>query len=199
MVGEKAIHRPKEARLPSVDFQVCVEFIIDKPEGEEPHANIFDDAHGTSKTQWKLRIVNETWATFVHHSCIGDRLTGCAFHRTFLAALDEKQTASQSKLTAAFTLIPDSTKNPPPYTSDQIDETLSWLQTISNLVLWHIIRLFSNKKPKHFLFSDATFPKTHPTVIKPPPVEERTVTKVQAALPDAGIVFNCYSVLRPCP
>ena len=181
---KKGHHRLWEARLPSIAFQDCVEFIDDKPDGDEALANLFEnahnewiDAHDTSKPWWKLIIVNGTHAVFVYHHSVGDGLSGYAFHRTFLAALNEQQIFSQPRHTAASTLIPDSTKNPPPYPLDLIDDKLSWPQVLSHLVLWHIIRFFINQK--HFLFSDATFPRTYPTAVKPLPVEERTVTKVQ--------------------
>jgi Alcohol acetyltransferase len=198
---KKGNHRLWEARLPSIAFQDCVEFIDDQPDGDEALSNVFEnahnewfDAHDTSKPWWKLIIVNGKHVVFVYHHSIGDGLSGHAFHRSLLAALNEKQKASPLNETAATTFVSDQATNPLPNPLDQIDDKLSWLHVISHLILWHIIRFFINQK--HFLFSDATFSKSFPTAVKPLPVEERTVTKVQTLRIKKDDMKKCLDACR---
>lgn len=180
---KKRNNRLWEARLPSIAMQDCVDFLDNQPEGDEALSNIYEDvhnqwfdAHETTKPWWRLVIVNGKYAVFVYHHSIGDGLSGYAFHRSLLAALNERESSPLDE-TVVTTIFRVPKTSPPPYPLDLIDDKFSWRRGVTQLLLWHTIRLFINQK--HFLFSDATFSKSYPTARKPLPIEERTVTRVQ--------------------
>jgi len=190
---KKGNHRLWEARLPSIAFDDCVEFVQTAESLGKIYENAHNqwfDTHDMTKPWWKLIIVNGEHVVFVYHHSIADGLSGYAFHRSLLAALNEQENAASS----TDTLVGDPSKALPPYPLDQIDDKLSWFHVIYHLILWLMIRFFINQK--HFLFSDAVFPKTYPTAIKPFPVEERTITKVQTLRIRKEDMKKCLSACR---
>src|ERR1700709_1242888 len=88
-------NRMWEARLPSIIFKDCVQFVNENNEGDAGILKIFKKAHNQwfdtgnkSKPWWKLIVVNGRNLIFLYHHSIGDGLCGYAFHRSFLAALN---------------------------------------------------------------------------------------------------------------
>ncbi|KAE9367634.1 hypothetical protein N431DRAFT_416378 [Stipitochalara longipes BDJ] len=194
-------HRLWEARLPALRIQDCVEFL--SIEGDVDLAQIFENAHNQwfdtkdiSKPWWKLLVVNNRYAVFVYHHSIGDGLSGYAFHRSFLAALnsDKMSTELLEVMTDNTFVIQQPVKLPTPSPFDHIDDKLSWIYVIYGFLFWAILRFFVNQK--YFLFSDAVFSKEYPTSAKPFPPEIKTRTRVKLLRIDSGTMTKCLSECR---
>lgn len=194
-------HRLWEARLPTLRVQDCVEFL--NIPGNVHLARIFEDVHNqwfdtqnTTKPWWKLLIVNGRYAVFVFHHSIGDGLSGYAFHRSFLAALNTNEASSKSlfSVTEDNFAIRQLVKALTPSPFSQIDDKMSWIYAIYSFLFWEILRFFIDQK--HFLFSDAVYSKAYPTFAKPFPDEEKTRTKVELLRIDSETVMKSLSQCR---
>jgi hypothetical protein len=195
-------HRLWEARLPALRIQDCVEFldIQDNPNLsqvlENAHNQWFDTKDAT-KPWWKVIIINGRYVVFVFHHSIGDGLSGYAFHRSFLVALNANEVLSEtmSGITSARTFaIQKPSKMPTASPFDHINDKLSWIYVIYGFLFWSIMRFFVNEK--HFLFSDAVFSKEYPTFDKPFPVETKTCTKVELLRIDSEMMTRCLAECR---
>jgi hypothetical protein len=199
--GKKGYHQLWEARLPALRIQDCVEFL--EVQGDVDLAQVFENAHNqwfdtknTTKPWWRLLVVNGRYAVFVFHHSIGDGLSGYAFHRSFLAALNNNEASSKSVSGVAknaFVIHP-TVKMPTASPFDHIDNKLSWFYVIYGFLFWSILRFFVNQK--YFLFSDAVFSKGYPTIAKPFPVEMNTRTKVELLRIDSETMTKCLSECR---
>lgn len=139
-------------------------------------------------------MVNGSHVIFVYHHSVADGLSGYTFHRSFLAALNENDLTPIPKGGSDpkdFESPPP--KDPPPYPLDQLDDKLSWSYVIYCFLFWHIIRFLFNEK--YFLFSNAIYSKTIPTVAKPLPFL-RTVTSVEILRIDAETMNKCLATCR---
>jgi hypothetical protein len=194
-------HRLWEARLPTLRIQDCVKFLT--IQGDVDLARVFENAHSqwfdtkdTTKPWWKLLVVNGRYAVFVYHHSIGDGLSGYAFHRSFLTALnaDEMTSEALGVVTHDNFLIQQPVKMPTPSPFDHIDGKLSWIYIIYCFLFWSILRFFVNQK--YFLFSDAIFSKDYPSLAKPFPVEMKTRTKVELLRVDGDTMTKCLLECR---
>jgi hypothetical protein len=195
-------HRLWEARLPMLRIQDCVKFLnisddVDLSQVFEQAHNHWFDTKDKSKPWWKLLVVNGRHAIFIYHHSIGDGLSGYAFHRSFLAALNSNEASLEleSRVTEEDNfIIQKPAKMPTPSPFDQIDEKLSWLYVIYGFFFWTILRFLVNQK--YFLFSDAVFSKEYPTLVKPFPTDERTRTKVEIFRIDGVTMARCLAECR---
>ncbi len=181
-------HRTWEARLPIIRFTDCVQF-LNNPKGDrdEVLARIFESSHNRwfdtrdrTKPWWRLLIVNGKYAVFIFHHSIGDGISGYAFHRSLLAALNANYTGkdpNDNSMEESVFKIEEPMQLPVPLALESIEEKLSWFHVICTFLYWQIIRVFV--RPKHFLFSDAVVNDAYPTVTKPFPAEQRTHSKVE--------------------
>ena len=194
-------HQLWEARLPTLRIQDCVKFLT--IQGDVDLARVFENAHSqwfdtkdTTKPWWKLLVVNGRYAVFVYHHSIGDGLSGYAFHRSFLTALNADEMTSEALGVVAHDnfLIQQPFKMPTPSPFDHIDGKLSWIYIIYCFLFWSILRFFVNQK--YFLFSDAIFSKDYPSLAKPFPVEMKTRTKVELLRVDGDTMTKCLSECR---
>ncbi|KAH6668708.1 alcohol acetyltransferase [Halenospora varia] len=173
-------HQLWEARIPSISLADCVSFIDICSGVKDPDlSQVFENAHNewldtkrTTKPWWFLVIVNAQYAVFIYHHSIGDGLSGYTFHRSLLSALNAEE-GSEPILECKT----DFSKPLTPSPLDQISDKLSWPHVIYTFLFWQLIRFLINQK--YFLFSNADYAKTYPTVAKPLPVEEKTTTHVK--------------------
>jgi hypothetical protein len=194
-------HRLWETRLPRIIFEDCVEFINADLEGDAAVAELFKKLHNQwfdttdqSKPWWKVTVINASHVIFLYHHSVADGLSGYTFHRSLLTALNENElmpipTGGSDPET--FESLPP--KDPPPYPLEQLDDKLSWPYVIYCFLFWHLIRFFVNDK--YFLFSDAVYLKTLPTVAKLLPLP-RTVTSVEILRIDPGTMNKCLAACR---
>lgn len=195
-------HRLWEARLPVLRIQDCVDFLnipgdVDLSQVFEKAHNQWFDTKDMSKPWWKLLVVNDRYTIFIYHHSIGDGLSGYAFHRSFLAALNSNEASLGSEsavMEEDVFIIHQPPKMPTPSPFDQIDEKLSWLYVIYGLLFWTILRLVVNQK--YFIFSDAVFSKEYPTLSKPFPTAERTRTKAELLRIDGVTMARCLVECR---
>ena len=194
-------HRLWEAKLPSLRVQDCVEFISN--ESDVDLAQIFENAHNqwfdtkdTSKPWWKVLVVSNRYIVFVYHHSTGDGLSGYAFHRSFLAALNADEQAAEVSMSMADNnfVIQQRAKSPTTSPFDYIDDKLSWGHVIYGFLFWVILRFFVNQK--YFLFSDAVFSKDYPTPVNPFSPEIKTRTRVQILRIEGGTMTRCLSECR---
>lgn len=195
-------HELWEARLPGLRAKDCIEFVND--EGEVDLAKVFESAHNewldtknTTKPLWKLCVINGRYAVFIFHHAIADGLSGYAFHRSFLAALNANEVSpcSPEPITQDDVLtLKEPVKKLAPSPFDHIDEKFSWPYIIYGFLCWTLLRFFVNKK--YFLFSDAIFPKTYPTLSNHFAIEKRTRTKAEILRIDSGAMEKCLSECR---
>ncbi|TVY81386.1 hypothetical protein LSUE1_G007129 [Lachnellula suecica] len=158
------------ARLPSISFQDCAEFLDDQPDGDEALSTLFGRYH------------NPTSGSILGTKASrGGRLLlqmGSMLLSSLLAALNEPEASPPPTVTSITTLATDLSKALPPSPLDQIQDTLmAACHQPSHPVVPHS-GFFDHK---HFLFSDAVFPNAFPTAAKPLPITERTVTKTQTS------------------
>ncbi|KAH7348518.1 alcohol acetyltransferase [Rhexocercosporidium sp. MPI-PUGE-AT-0058] len=198
-------HRIWEARLSSIRFCDCVEFLNESNTSSDTAlAKIFEDVHNhwfdtqdTTKPWWRLLIVNGSNAIFVFHHSIGDGISGYAFHKHLLAALNANDTDQDSENQVVgdqiFTIQKGSHEEEP-IAIDEIDEKLSWLHVIRTFLFWNVMRIFV--RPKYFLFSDAKVTNTYPTFSKPFPVEERTRSRVETLRIGRATMEKCLASCR---
>ena len=193
-------HRLWEAIIPALRVQDCVDFI--RVDGDVELARVFEKAHNrwfdtkdTSKPWWKLLVVNNQYAVFVYRHSIGDGLSGYAFHRSFLAALNSDERSMEAGLMADDNfVIKQPAKLPTPSPFDYIEDKLSWIYVIYGFLFWLILRFFVHQK--YFLFSDAVFSKDYPTLVKPFPPEIRTRTRIELLRIDGETMTKCLSECR---
>lgn len=178
-------HRFWEARLNVIRFADCVEFLEDTVEGDEALARLFERCHGEwfntrdrTKPWWKV-VVKGGLVVFVCHHLVGDGISGHAFQRSFLAALNkqEEDFDTDEDVLEDAKFFPNRGVPLPIYPMELIEEKLSWPHVIFHFLLWHVIRWFVRQK--YFFFSDAKYSKSHPTVSNPQTEAERTVSKMQ--------------------
>jgi len=141
--------------------------------------------------------VNGKTAIFVFHHSIGDGLSGYAFHKKLLAALNTNTTNREVEAETVgdeiFTIKEGSQKEEP-IAIDELDNKLSWLQVIRTFLFWNVMRIFV--RPKYLLFSDANVNNTYPTFSKPFPVEERTRSRVELLRIDKETMRKCLNSCR---
>ncbi|KAK0127302.1 hypothetical protein ONS96_006851 [Cadophora gregata f. sp. sojae] len=195
-------HRTWEAKLPFIRFHDCVEFVNDQGVGNDTAlARICEGVHNrwfdtgdTTKPWWKLLILNGKTAIFVFHHSIGDGLSGYAFHKKLLAALNadsvRQVSTDQAVGDEVFTVV-DGSQKEEPIAIDELDNKLSWFQVIRTFLFWNIMRFFV--RPKYLLFSDAKVNNTYPTFSKPFPVEERTRSRVELLRIDKEMMRKCLA------
>jgi len=195
-------HRLWEARIPALRIQDCIDFLnipedVDLSQVFEKAHNQWFDTKDMSKPWWNLLIVNGRYAIFIYHHSIGDGLSGYAFHRSFLEALNSNEASlglESAVMKQDFFIIHKPLKMPTPSPFDQIDENLSWLYVIYGFLFWTILRFLVNQK--YFLFSDAVFSKEYPTLSRPFPDAERTRTKVGLLRIDDVTMTRCLAECR---
>ncbi|CZS93223.1 uncharacterized protein RAG0_03601 [Rhynchosporium agropyri] len=198
-------HRTWEAKLSSIWSRDCVEFLDDTDANDdyalarlyEENHNRWFDTHDTTKPWWKLVIVNRKTALFVFHHAIGDGISGYAFHKSLLAALnadDVDQEPENDSINNKIFTIKESSRKEEPIAIDEIDARLSWFHIIRTFLFWTLIRIFVS--PKYLLFSDANVTNTFPTISKPFPVEERTRTRVETLRVDTATMAKCLARCR---
>jgi Alcohol acetyltransferase len=194
-------HRLWEARLPALRVEDCVEF-LDFP-GSLDLARIFEnvhnqwfDTHDPTKPWWKLLIVNGRYGLFVFHHSIADGLSGYAFHRSLLAALNanEESLDSVSGATEDKFVARHPAKELTPSLFSLIDDKLSWIYVLYTFLFWNVLRLFIDQK--YFLFSDAMYSKAYPTLTRPFPAETKTSTRVELLKIDSKSMMKCLSECR---
>jgi hypothetical protein len=143
-------------------------------------------------------VVNGRRIAFVYHHTIGDGLSGYAFHRSLLAALnadDATSTFTQAAITEqGLSVVDVPVKEPPPHPMTQIPDKLSWLHVIYGFLFWTVTRFFLSSK--YFLFSDAVFSKAYPTATKPFPLKDRTITKVEIMTIENEVMRKCLDACR---
>lgn len=89
-------HRLWEAHLAVINFLDCVEFREVALESDEQLSsviagfnNTWFDVNDKTKPLWKLVVLNQKTVVFVFHHYISDGLSGYAFHRALISALNE--------------------------------------------------------------------------------------------------------------
>lgn len=197
-------HRLWEVNLSAINLVDCVLFVDDLGDGDAALGGVFEsahnewfDTHDTTKPWWKLLIYGGSLVVFVYHHSIGDGLSGFTFHRSLLAALNANEVSSTSverSTDATGSVVEVRNIIPPPLPLDQIEDKLSWRFVIYGFLFWQMLRFFFNEK--HFLFSDANFPKTYPTPTKPLPESERTITKAKILRLDKTTMSKCLAACR---
>lgn len=122
-----------------------MEFIQKPIETDNDLAGLFENCHhswfhtkDTSKPWWKLVIAGNLAVSILHHS-IGDGISGYAFHRSFLAALNKEKEVCTTYSLQDAKFIPALEVPLPPYPMEQIEEKLSWVHVIYHFILWHTI------------------------------------------------------------
>ncbi|KAL2064287.1 hypothetical protein VTL71DRAFT_4781 [Oculimacula yallundae] len=183
-------HRTWDAKLPFIRFRDCVEFLdVENINDDSVLARIYEDIHNTwfdtkdtTKPWWKLVVVNHKLAIFVFHHSIADGMSGYAFHRSLLAALnaddaDQESDHNYSKVDNQIFTTDNGSRNQEPIAIDEIHTKLSWFHVIRTFLFWTLIRVFI--RPKYLFFSDAIVTPTFPTYSAPFPVSERTRSRVQ--------------------
>ncbi|PVH73560.1 hypothetical protein DL98DRAFT_519821 [Cadophora sp. DSE1049] len=195
-------HRTWEAKLPFIRFRDCVEVVNDSSaKNDTALAKICEGIHNqwfdtgdTTKPWWRLLILNGKTAIFVFHHSIGDGLSGYAFHKKLLAALNadtiDQESGDKTVGDEVFTVLERSQKEEP-IAIDELDNTLSWFQVIRTFLFWNVMRIFV--RPKYLLFSDAKVTDTYPTFSKPFPVEERTRSRVGLLRIDKETMKKCLA------
>ncbi|KAE8454329.1 hypothetical protein EG329_005254 [Mollisiaceae sp. DMI_Dod_QoI] len=194
-------HRLWEAHLPVIHFQDCVEFHDVDFDGDGQLSQTVEDIHNTwfdtqdkTKPWWKLVILNQKTVIFVFHHAIADGLSGYAFHRSFLSALNEVEEAAVPVEESQSVMTPRIDPASLPSPLDDIKEKLSWFYVIKNFLFWVLIRFFVSDK--YFLFSDAVVTHSYPTVKRPFPKSERTVTKASILRISSKMMANCLAACR---
>lgn len=196
-------HRLWEVHLPVINLKDCVEFVDGVEDGDNGLSRIFGAAHNrwfetqdTTKPWWRLVVYGDNLVVLIYHHSIGDGLSGYTFHRSLLAALNANELSTSSggpqETPALIVEVPN--KEPPPYPLDQIEDKLSWSYVIYGFLFWQILRFFISQN--RFLFSDAKFPKTYPTVVKPLPESERTITKAKILRFEKDTMTKCLAACR---
>ncbi|KAI9055356.1 hypothetical protein LZ554_000315 [Drepanopeziza brunnea f. sp. 'monogermtubi'] len=205
--NKKGNHQSWEARLPFIRFRDCVEFVEDLTEDkdialarviESSHNRWFDTTKNT-KPWWRLLILNSRYVVFVFHHSIGDGMSGYAFHRSFLAALnadspDTHEDAEAAGFEGEVFQVHEPNHPPVPLAIESIDLKLSYFRIICTFLKWQIIRMLY--RPKHFLFSDAVVDKAYPTYTKRFPVEKRTRSRVETLRIDTDTMSKCLTSCR---
>lgn len=193
-------HRLWEARIPRIDLNDVVKFVDDISDDDLSMAQIFEAQHNQqfdtedfTKPWWRIIVINAHHVIFVYHHSIGDGISGYAFHRSLLAALNASETEDMGSETPP-SIVESPTTPPNPYPIYEITDKLSWLHVIYNFLFWSIVRFFISQK--YFLFSDAVFPKTFPTVLEPFTTGERTISKVQILRINREIMTRCLLACR---
>jgi hypothetical protein len=199
---KKGNHRLWEVRLPVINLQDCVEFIDTQNDGDDSLARQYETIHNqwfdtanTSKPWWKLLVVKGSHVFFIYHHSIGDGLSGYAFHRSLLAALNTSSVDPVTSQVEAPNFKGEvSHEMPWPCPLDEIKERLLWSVVIYTGLTWILIRTFINQK--YFLFSDAVISKTYPTATKPFPPSQKTTTKVKLLRIDKATMKKCIDACR---
>jgi hypothetical protein len=199
---KKGNHRLWEVRLPVINLQDCVEFVDTPNDGDDNLARQYEAIHNQwfdtaniSKPWWKLLVVKGSHVFFIYHHSIGDGLSGYAFHRSLLAAINTSSVESaKSQVEAPNFKVEVSHEMPWPCPLDKINERLSWSLVVYTMLTWVFIRTFINQK--YFLFSDAVISKTYPTATKPFPPSQKTTTKVKLLRIDKATMKKCIDACR---
>jgi hypothetical protein len=188
-----------------------VEFVHEEIEDDEAFARLLERCHSkwitnteynyhtALKPYWRLVVVNGTDAFFIYHHMIGDGLSGYAFHRSFLVALNaqDEEPGSPGLFDEVRTTVKSSRKSLQPPALDQIELEPSWL----GLLLYHLInilRWFIRKKC--FVFSDAkvSYHGENPLLQQTftDIVSRRTVTRVQTLRIGHNLMQKCLKACR---
>ncbi|KAK9239159.1 alcohol acetyltransferase-domain-containing protein [Lipomyces kononenkoae] len=197
---KKSNHRLWEARLDDIKLEDVVEFVHTESKHlrrilESAHNEWFD-TKDRSRPLWKLVVVHGTHVLFVYHHMIADGRSGYAFHQSFLAALNEVEATHKTMQPgvneSVIAKVPSTA--PPEYALALIQTSVSMIHVIWSFLWWTVVRLVFSKNS--FLFSDASFSRTYPTIDKPFAKEDRTVTKVESLRIDCEMKQKCLQVCR---
>ncbi|KAK9311646.1 alcohol acetyltransferase [Lipomyces starkeyi] len=200
---KKGSHRLWEARLNTVNLRDCVEFVSrdGRDQGlqriiEKSHNEWFDTKDRT-RPLWKLVIVDNTHALFIYHHMIGDGLSGYAFHRSLLAALNEieaQKIIDRMSVGNEGPMVNIPTTLPPAHSQTLFQANVSIIYIVYAYLWWIIIRLIFSSES--FLFSDATFTKKYPTPSNPFPKDKRTVTRIESMKINCTTKEKCLVACR---
>ncbi|THU92734.1 hypothetical protein K435DRAFT_725967, partial [Dendrothele bispora CBS 962.96] len=104
-LADEGTPEPKFVRLESIDLSEVVRFVDQSSqELEKIIESEFLKPFDTTKTLWRLTILNGNTVLFVYHHCMGDGMSSTAFHRTLFRALNEEQpTGPDSFVEKVFT------------------------------------------------------------------------------------------------
>ncbi|KAK0467156.1 alcohol acetyltransferase-domain-containing protein [Desarmillaria tabescens] len=125
--------QPVFSRLRSVNLVEVVEYVHGTTIDEVLEAQFLKPFDTTSETPlWRLVILEEKIVVLAWHHCIGDGLSGVAFHRTLLKSLQQTQpqdidSVVEVPLTAKFSPSIESVVNVSPPLSNIIREILNLL------------------------------------------------------------------------
>lgn len=204
---KKGHHQSWEARLPRIRFRDCVEFVEDASNDKdialarviEASQNRWFDTEDTTKPLWRLLVVNGRFAVFVFHHSIGDGMSGYAFHRSFLSALNADYTLTNNNPDAAEVEegtfeVQEPTYRPIPLALDSLDGNLSWFSILWTFLSWHLFRVLV--KPKYLFFSDAIVDKTYPTYTNRFPIAMRTQSRAEMLRIDKDTMNRCLAKCR---
>ncbi|CZR61393.1 uncharacterized protein PAC_11289 [Phialocephala subalpina] len=197
-------HRTWEGHLPVINFRDCVEFRDVDLDSDEQLSSIIAGIHNTwfdtkdkTKPLWKLVVLNQKTVVFAFHHFISDGLSGYAFHRALTSALNEEdgvpnetEDGMDSESVTTPRIDPAALHHP----MYELEEKLSWPSVISGFLFWILIRLIFSSTS--FFFSNIKMPLTLPTVAKPLPGSEKTITRVRILRIHASTMSKALSGCR---
>jgi hypothetical protein len=164
-------------------------------------AQIIEDIHNTwfdtkdkTKPWWKMIVLNGKTVIFIAHHTIADGLSGYAFHRTFLEALNSSAIPAGEDEENQRVETPRIDPSSVPSAIDDFEERMSWFHALSQFFFWILLRFFVPSK--YFLFSDAVISPRLPTVKHPTPASDKTVTKVSILRIDNKTMQKCLAACR---
>ena len=183
----------------------CVQFLdtdvdsdVEKEEIIEGIHNTWFKTHDKTKPWWKVLVLNGTTVIFIAHHSIADGLSGYAFHRTFLQALNSSSsTLAASELEGEENQRVQTPRVDPsslPSPIDSFQEKMSWFHAIKDFLFWTLLRFFIPSK--YLLFSDAIISPFLPTVKHPLPSSPKTRTKVSILRVEGTTVKNCLTACK---
>ncbi|KUJ19284.1 uncharacterized protein LY89DRAFT_780265 [Mollisia scopiformis] len=193
-------HRIWDAHLPIIQLKDCVEFLDLDFDGDGQLAQTLEETHNfwfstsdKTKPLWKILVLNGKTVVWVCHHGIADGLSGYAFHRSFLEALNSPHVvAKEDDIESVITPRIDAAALPSPL--EDFEENLSWLHVIKTFLFWVLLRFFVPSQ--YFLFSDAVVSPRFPTVSNPFPASEKTITKVAILRIDSEVMQKCLEACR---
>ncbi|KDQ61358.1 hypothetical protein JAAARDRAFT_66485 [Jaapia argillacea MUCL 33604] len=105
-------HNPAFSRLPSIDLSLVVQFVQEEHTLQQVAEDQLSKAFDTSSNVlplWRLVVLPNGLVFFAYHHAIGDGMSGLAFHRGLLAALNTPFTFTSDTIVQVptnITLVP---------------------------------------------------------------------------------------------
>ena len=159
---KKSHHITWEGRLRTIDVSEYVEWrdsiTYDSTHGlgpifEELHNKYWWSIHDTNKPHWRLIVLGGRHAIFCCDHFIGDGLSGYAFQRSLLKALNNLDPASDTSTTTNDWTVQVPKSDPIPYWPAHFPLKISLLTIIWQFIVIHITRLLY--PPRKWLFADS--------------------------------------------